>query len=552
MPKSPRLSVSDRFQSLVAEYVREQSAAHPGSASFLGDREWDHESTDMSAAAIRHREARDRHWLRTFERVDPDGLTADQRVDRELILAQVGAAVDTASFQAWKRAPEQYVNDGVFELFVHQARPEGEAVAAAVDRLARVPALVAAAKRNISADLASPDILRRDLATVRGQAYFLREELASFVNDPELQQRLRAAAEPAAAAYDELGDHVERLAGRAKGSFVFGEQRYNSVLQKGEMLSFDARSLRDMGRREYADLDSQMQEVAQRISGSRDWKTLLPQLQKQHATDMPGLLQEYRDLTERARRFVVDHALMSLPDGERCAVEPAPAFMRGSTAVASYFPAAPFLPGTRGTFNVPYTPDGSSAAAVEDRLRSNAHYENAATTAHEAYPGHHAHFVHMANASPLRQFISSTYFIEGWAHYVEKMMFEQGFYKDDEEVLGYLAARIFRASRIIVDTSLHLGEMSVDDAATFMHEKAGLPPEVARAEALRYAAWPTQASAYLTGALAIEAMAKRWVAEGHGTLKQFHDAVTDQGALPPGLAARAIGLDAAQTNGLSL
>src|SRR4051812_16410423 len=104
--------MSKRFQSLVDQYVREQAANHPGAASFLGYREWDHESTDMSARAIRHREARERHWLRTFERVDPAGLNADQRVDRELILAQVGAAVDTASFQAWRRAPEQYVNDG--------------------------------------------------------------------------------------------------------------------------------------------------------------------------------------------------------------------------------------------------------------------------------------------------------------------------------------------------------------------------------------------------------------------------------------------------------
>ena len=71
-------------------------------------------------------------------------------------------------------------------------------------------------------------------------------------------------------------------------------------------------------------------------------------------------------------------------------------------------------------------------------------------------------------------------------------------------MLGQLEARLFRAARIVVDTSLHTGEMSVDEAVVFMHEKALVPMPTARSEVARYCAWPTQASAYLTGAMAIE------------------------------------------------
>jgi uncharacterized protein (DUF885 family) len=534
-------AVSASFKNLVDELVRDICRRDPGAASFCGLTEWDHEVADRSATAFERQDEQDRRWLSTFEQVEPAQLTAEERIDRELILARVGEAVANADYLGWRRSLSPYVQDGVFELFVHRARPEPEAVAAAIDRLGHVPDAVAAGRANLSAELAHPRVLRRDLVTVRGEARFLREELPDFVTDPALRERLRRAAEPAAQAFDELAAHVSSLAAIAHGDLTFGERRYNNLLQIGEQLNFDVHSLRELGWSEYRALDAQMADVAERIDGSRDWKALQSELQNQHASDMPALLAEYTDATTRARRFVADRDLLTLPQGERCDVERAPAFLAASV-VASYFPAAPFLKGSRGVFNVPFTTDGASAEETDDRLRSNPHHEIPATTVHEAYGGHHGHFVHMANANPLRQFLHSAYFAEGWALYFEKVAYEQGFYRSDDEVLGWLVGRIMRAARIIVDTSLHLGEMSIDDVAEFMRTKAGLPPAVARGEAERYAAFPTQASAYITGAIAIERSRDRWLAEGHGSLREFHDAITDSGCLPPGLAARAIGL----------
>ncbi len=533
---------SASFQALVDDFVRDQCRADPAMASFWGLTEWDHEVADLSADGFGKRDASNRRWLSTFEDADSAELTAEQRVDRELILARVGVAVANADYLDWRRSPDPYAwADGTFALFVHQARPEDEAVAAALDRLAKVPDLVAAARANLSAELAHPQILRRDLATIRGKAQFLRGELEDFVQDPARSEQLRRAAEPAARAFDELASHVEQLAQSAQGDFAYGVERYDNLLQIGEQLSFDTRSLREMGWREYRALDEQMSDVAERIGGSRDWKVVLTELQKQHAPDMQGMLDEYAATTERARRFVVDNDLMTLPAGEHCDVKRAPAFLSAS-AVASYFPAAPFLKGARGTFNVPFTPDDASADQVEDRLRGNSHFEIPATTVHEAYGGHHAHFVRMAGANPLRQFLQSTFFAEGWALYFEKVAFEHGFYRDDAEVLGWLSGRIMRAARIVVDTGLHLGEMSIDEAQEFLRTNVGVPDDVARLEAIRYAADPTQASAYLTGALSIERSRDQWMKEGRGSLREFNDAITDTGALPPGLAARAIGI----------
>ena len=132
--------------------------------------------------------------------------------------------------------------------------------------------------------------------------------------------------------------------------------------------------------------------------------------------------------------------------------------------------------------------------------------------------------------------------VEGWGLYVEQMMGQHGYYEDDAARLGQLSMRMFRAGRIVVDTSLHMGEMTPEEATTFMAERCGFPEPTARGEVLRYCSWPTQASAYLTGALEIERMAGQWTGGGHGTLREFHDALTSSGKVPLGVAAQAIGL----------
>ena len=531
------------FDKSVFEFICDQAAANPAEASLLGLTDWDGQLADMSAEAIQARQAADQHWLIRFQGFEAAQLSGGRPIDLELVVSRLSARVANADFEVWRQTPAPYIENGVFHLFVHRARVEADAVDAAISRLQQVPAKLDAARRNIDAAIAHPDILRRDVVTVRGQAKFLRGDVGAFVSDDGFRASLLQAAAPVAVAYDELAQEVEQLAERATGTFVFGERRYNTELQVAEQLSYDVHTLREMGQTEFEGLDRQMAQVAKRLTGSPDWKQAVEELQEQHSSGLEGMLQNYRQLLGRARQFVIDQDLMTVTATEDCDVEPAPAFSR-AIAVASYFEAAPFISGTRGTFNVPYTQDGATERDIEERLRANAPFENASTTVHEAYPGHHVHFVHMANAGALRQFLTSTFFVEGWALYTEKMMYEQGFFESDAEILGFMAARIMRAGRIVVDTGLHLGEMSIAQAQTFMHERVGLPDSVAKAEALRYAAWPTQASAYLTGALAIEAMAKQWTGSGRGGLKQFHDALTDTGALPPGLAAQALGLSA--------
>jgi uncharacterized protein (DUF885 family) len=474
--------------------------------------------------------------------VDETALTEPQQIDLALLKAVLGSSVATADFSSWRRSVRPYLENGVFELFVHGARPEDEATAAAVARLAQVPDMLAAGRDNLSPELADPGLTAQwGVRNAQAQAAFMRQGLGAFVADPGLRQQLEAAGATAAVAYDEFAEHVAALAATATGSFAFGEARYDAVLRIGEGFDFGAHDVRRMGHEELDRLDCEMSALAERISGDRDWRTI-GQRPEDHPASMEAMLAAYREETARARAFVAEQGIVPLPPDETCAVEPSPLFMRAAAPVASYSSPAYFGPPSKGTFNVPFAPDGASPEEQESRLRGNSFMQIPAVTVHEAYPGHHLHFAAATGTNLLRQVLTSTYMIEGWGLYVEQMMGEQGYYRSDTARLGQLAARLFRAGRMVVDTSLHLGDMTIEEAITFMAERCDLPEPMARGEVLRYCAWPTQASAYLTGAMEIERMAGRWAAGGHGTLPEFHQALVTSGKLPLGVAARAIGL----------
>jgi uncharacterized protein (DUF885 family) len=284
-----------------------------------------------------------------------------------------------------------------------------------------------------------------------------------------------------------------------------------------------------------------MRELCALHWGDEDWRSRLDAVNSDRPTTPEEMRAGYERWTDAARAFLVEHDLVSFPDGESCTVEPSPPFQRPVLAVASYFQPPAMRPSLAGRFNVPYPPEGTSDAELAERLADNSFPSMPTTAVHEAYPGHHWHFAWMqASARPLRRLETTPYFVEGWGLYTEVMMREQGFYTEPGQELCHLDARIFRAARIVADTSLHAGDMTFDEAVDYMHANTGLTQATARAEVMRYCAWPTQAASYLTGSLEIERMRDRWLAEGRGGLREFHDRLAGSGALPIALAERAL------------
>jgi uncharacterized protein (DUF885 family) len=306
-------------------------------------------------------------------------------------------------------------------------------------------------------------------------------------------------------------------------------------------LGYGAAEMREKGRAAYAELDAEMQELAASVGDTKDWRAVVEDLNGDHPSSPEDMRQKYEDWTERARQFLRDTGLVTLPDGERCLVDPSPPFQRPVQAVASYSSPPAFKPGLTGHFFVPFPPDGTPADEVAKRLATNSHSSIPTIAVHEAYPGHHWHLSWMHKLDrPIRKVVTTSYFTEGWALYAERLMREHGFFTDPRQELCHLDARIFRAARIVVDTSLHIGDMTFEEAVEHMRTKASLSEPTARAEVGRYCAWPTQASSYLTGSLEIERIRAAYFAAGRGDVRSFNDTIAGSGALPIALAERAV------------
>ncbi len=536
------------FAELARAFLAEEYADSPVKASHLGLEGYDDRLDDLSEAAFAARRRRGAEWLARFEAVTDDGLGPEDRIDRDLLLSVLRGRAIMADWEMWRRQPDTYLGpglDGVFILFLHRRHPEHELARAAAARLRAVPESLAAGERNLQPDLVPAVYVERALGQARAGARYAHDLVPGEVADPRLRAELAEAGGVAADAFERFAGFLERFREKASGAWAIGEARYTGLLREKELLPYDARALRERGRREYERLAGELTRYARTIAGTDDWAQVLEGLNADHPPTPEAMLAAYAEWTERARAFLRERGLVTLPAGEECRVVPSPPFQRPVLAVASYQSPPAFSPSLRGHFFVPFPPDGASADEVRKRLSNNNHSTIPDTAVHEAYPGHHWHLVTMKqHPSAVRRTFRTAYFSEGWALYAEQMMREQGFFRDPRQEMSQVEAMLFRAARIVVDTSLHLGEMGVDEAVAFMRAKANLPEPTARAEVARYCSWPTQASAYLTGYLEILALRERYFARAGrsdvATLRAFHDRLAASGGLPPALAERAL------------
>src|SRR5262249_12190797 len=163
-------------------------------------------------------------------------------------------------------------------------------------------------------------------------------------------------------------------------------------------------------------------------------------------------------------------------------------------------------------------------------------YDLAATSFHEANPGHHlqtALELQAPGRHALRRHASELQgaaFVEGWGLYSERLADEMGLYANDLERLGMLDMQALRAARLVADTGIHaLGWTREQSIQTL--RASGCDEWTAASETDRYSAIPGQALTYKIGQLEIEGLRKQWVAGG-GEVPGFHDTLLGLGLLP--------------------
>ncbi len=246
--------------------------------------------------------------------------------------------------------------------------------------------------------------------------------------------------------------------------------------------------------------------------------------------EFAAALAGYRDAMMRARAYIAEHDLATLPADDLIEIVATPKHMRSTIPLAAYFEPAAFDRPIRGVYIVTPSVDGDPRAMLEHNWASIVN-----TSVHEAYPGHHLQFAAaLSSPTPSRLLTEAPEFHEGWGMYCEQMMLEEGFEDTPERRVIVATDAIWRAARIILDIRLHRGEISVAEAIDFLVEHTGFERSVARAEVHRYTQTPGYNLSYLLGKVLLlrlraDEQARLGVAF---SLKGFHDALLYSGNLP--------------------
>jgi uncharacterized protein (DUF885 family) len=535
------------FYSAVDTFVTQLLTEAPVAATQFGDHRFDHRLGEHGADALRRQEGQFRQALRELDAMDTAAFGPDAAIDHTVVVRLLRSFLrEIEPLRTHERSPGTYVDEclgGVFLLLVRDFAPFPVRMKAVLGRLREVPRVLAEAKDSLVPELVPPVWagMALDSATQGRQLFTILVPLLAL-RTPWLFPQVVVAARRAAAAVDDYARFLRSdVIPKARGDFAIGRALFEEMLHDQHLLDISADELLATGQRLYDETQRSMDEFAQKLSPGKTAREILDEAKAQHPE--PGdLLNAYRREVTRARAFVVEHGIATIPAGESLRIEPTPAYLRGVLPYAAYMAPGLLDAKQEGIFLVTPVSPRASAQAREAKLRGHNYAKLPITALHEGYPGHHLQLVHANRTATLPRKLASalsSVFVEGWAFYCEELMEQLGFLNDPVQPLARRKDQLWRAARIILDVSLHTRGMTVEEGVAFLVDRVGLEPADALAEVRRYTQSPTQPMSYLIGKLEILKFVEAYKARHpEMPMREMHDAILACGSLPPKLLAQ--------------
>lgn len=515
---------------------------HPVLASYMGDHRFDHLLGDQSE------EANERFYegLKDFEarlaEFDPESIPEELAIDEAILHGMLKVLTLEHETLGWHRLlPQTYLEtilDGVHVLLSRDFAPLPDRLKNVLARLKEAPEVLDAAKANLTRP--ARQWTQTAIEVADGGCDFLDEVVIPLASQqPGLAE---AVAEAKRAIADFRRFLEDDLLPRSDRPIGIGEFLYNFKLRHEHHFDLKADDLLAIGEEARRTTLLQLEESAKRIDAGSTWQELV----ERHKDDHPKadeLLEAYRLEMERARAFVQEKGLATLPEGDTLRVIETPRFIRSVIPYAAYQSPGAYDRVQEGLFYVTPVDAALSPEDQAEQLRGHNRYGVPVTALHEGYPGHHMQLV-LANRqdAPIRHLFGNNAYCEGWALYCEEMMYEEGFYPDEITRLFQLKDVLWRACRVIVDASLQTGRMSFEEAVDFLVDEAKLERINAEAEVTWYSYSPAYPMSYLMGKRGILAIREAYQ-EALGDrfdLKEFHDRLLSLGSIPVPLAEGAM------------
>ncbi len=535
---------SEPLPHFVEHYLAYLREIAPTYAFFDGVHTHDDLLEDYSRSAIDAHLREMGNFERRLGAINADALSPTQKVERPIVEAHIRARIhDLEQVRGWERNPHLYADTIALSLagqVLFNYAPAAERARRILSKLRQVPRLLQSARDNIKDP---PGIfVKTAVETLRGVRSFIDRDLPrglAQVDDLSILGDLADASTEAGQAISGYADYLETEVGpKARGTFRLGKERFASKLLLEEGIDVSPAKLLEIGMRELAAVQEEFKTAARKAVGSKDKREPLEiwrALKEQHPE--PGrLVETARAQVAELEAFVRKHKLVTVPDGAPLAIAATPPFYRWT--FASLWMPGPFEVRPLGAhFYITEADPAWSPERQAEHQRDFCHATLWSISMHEAFPGHFLHLQHLRGVeSTLRKSLlfAPMSFVEGWAHYAEHLMVEQGFAKKDPaRRLGQLAESLIRLTRLIVGVRLHTEDLSVEQGVRMFRDEAYLEESSARREAERGTFDPSYVVYALGKLMLLKLRADVEQARGEAfALKSFHDDLLGQGFAP--------------------
>lgn len=533
------------FPALCDEILDAFFAFYPRWASDLGLHAYDGQVGRYDRPTLDARVRALRAFRRRVEAVTVPPFPAQEAVDREVLLSAIDRELfELEELRTFERNPMVYNALVDASGYVKRAyAPLEVRVARLTEHLEQVPDLLADARRTLTGPVPRP---HAEIAAeaFEGTIRFLEHDLAGAVNGTG-HQRLNRFLEASGRAIEAVRSFVrflrEEVMPRATPEFALGDGRFCAMLWAGERLRRTIPDLLRLGDGEFERLRAAFEETARSIDPHRPPEDVARSLAAEHPSEAE-LIPKARRILHRLREFLTEHDIVTLPPGDDVRVEPTPPFLRWAFAIMDT--AGPFEEEATESYYYITLPDPDwTPEQKEQWLRRFDVYSLENTSVHEVYPGHYVHFRRLRHAPSRVAKAFQTYsFTEGWAHYAEEMMVEQGYGEGNPKLrLAQLLDALTRVVRYAVSIRMHTQGMSIEEATRWFVAYAHLDPLPAFREAIRGAFDPGYLN-YTLGKLLIrelrDELSRKTGSEFR--LREFHDRLLTLGGPPIPVARQAL------------
>jgi len=518
----------------------------PSDGTQAGFHQYDRVLEEYSKASIDDQVAALHKAEKTFSGIAAKGPT--EEADRDLVLGDIRARLlDFEQVRWWQKNPDRYssgVSSSIFTLISRSFASPEERLKSVIARERQMPAVFEAARANLQ----NPPRIYTEIAIEQlpGIISFFQNDVPLAFTKVTDQALLADFKKMNTLVIDSLKQYesylTKELLPKSKGDFRLGAELFSKKLSYEEMVDIPLDRLLEIGMQNLRDNQKAFKDVAAKLDAKRSPLQMLDEINKDHPAP-DKLLQTFRDTLGGLADFIQSKHIVTIPSPVRPLLEETPPFLRALTFASMDTPGAYEKVAKEAFFNVTLPEKGWSAKQTEEHMSGFNRGTIIATAVHEAYPGHYVQFLWMQNVqSKVRKLLGASSNAEGWAHYSEQMMLDEGYGAGDLKLrLGQLQDALLRNARFIVGIQMHTGKMTMEQGIDFFVKEGYASRANGERETKRGTSDPTYLY-YTLGKLEILKLREDYkkMKGKDFSLEEFHNRFMKEGFPPIKIVRRAL------------